>query len=70
MSDEGVALRDNVFLVNGNEMCYTHQVYNEAIVVPENMDAIRALACSAANGQKAMRITDQAQGVRRDFLAR
>jgi glyceraldehyde-3-phosphate dehydrogenase (NAD(P)+) (phosphorylating) len=39
-----VALWEDVLTVNGNELYYTYQVYNEAIVVPESVDAIRALA--------------------------
>ena len=44
MSEEEVAWWEDTLMVNGNEVCYSHPVYNEAIVVPENMDAIRALA--------------------------
>lgn len=39
-----VAVWEDVLTVNGNEVYYTYQVYNEAIVVPENIDAVRALA--------------------------
>ena len=44
MSEEEVALWEDMLMVNGNEVCHTHQVYKDALVVPENMDAIRALA--------------------------
>ncbi len=46
-----------------------YQVYNEAIVVPENVDAIRALVGTVNDGQESIRITDEALGMRRDFLA-
>jgi glyceraldehyde-3-phosphate dehydrogenase (NAD(P)) len=65
-----VALWEDVLTVNGNELYYTYQVYNEAIVVPESVDAIRALAGTVKDGSESMRITDQAMGMRRDFLAR
>lgn len=38
-----VALWEDVLAVNGREAYLTYQVYNEAIVVPESIDAIRAL---------------------------
>lgn len=38
-----VALWEDVLTVKGNELYYTYQVYNEAIVTPKNIDAIRAL---------------------------
>jgi glyceraldehyde-3-phosphate dehydrogenase (NAD(P)) len=48
---------------------YTYQVYNEAIVVPESIDAIRALVGTVKDGDESMRITDEAMGMRREFLA-
>jgi glyceraldehyde-3-phosphate dehydrogenase (NAD(P)) len=65
-----VALWEDVLTVNGNELYYTYQVYNEAIVVPESVDAIRALAGTVKDGSESMRITDEAMGMRSDFLAR
>jgi glyceraldehyde-3-phosphate dehydrogenase (NAD(P)) len=64
-----VALWEDVLTVNGNEAYYTYQVYNEAIVVPETIDAIRALTGLTRNGHESIRITDEALGMRRDFLA-
>lgn len=64
-----VALWEDVLTVNGNEAYYTYQVYNEAIVVPESVDAIRALAGKVKDGRESIRITDEAMGMRRDFLA-
>ncbi len=65
-----VALWEDVLTVNGNEVYYTYQVYNEAIVIPENIDAIRALAGTVTDGLGSIRITDKALGMRRDFLVR
>jgi glyceraldehyde-3-phosphate dehydrogenase (NAD(P)) len=64
-----VALWEDVVTVNGNELYYTYQVYNEAIVVPENIDAIRALSGTVKKGEESMRITDEALGICKDFLA-
>jgi glyceraldehyde-3-phosphate dehydrogenase (NAD(P)) len=65
-----VALWEDVLTVNGNEIYYTYQVDNQAIVVPETVDAIRALAGTVKDGQESIRMTDEAMGIRRDFLVR
>ena len=65
-----MALWEDVLTVNGTELYYTYQVYNEAIVVPESIDAVRALVGSVQDGKESIRITDQALGMRRDFLSR
>ncbi|HJY62688.1 MAG TPA: type II glyceraldehyde-3-phosphate dehydrogenase [Ignavibacteria bacterium] len=65
-----VALWEDVLTVNGNEVYYTYQVYNEAIVVPESVDAIRALMGTIKDGSESIRITDEAMGMRKDFLIR
>src|SRR3989339_93892 len=62
------ASREEVLTVNGNEVYYTYQVYNEAIVVPESIDAIRALMSTIKDGSESIRITDEAMGMRKDFL--
>ena len=63
-----VALWADVLTTNGAEAYYTYQVYNEAIVVPENIDAIRALAGAVRDGRESMRITDETMGIRKEFL--
>ncbi len=63
-----VALWEDILTVNGREAYYTYQVYNEAIVVPENMDAIRALTGVVRDGATSIRMTDEAMGVRKEFL--
>jgi glyceraldehyde-3-phosphate dehydrogenase (NAD(P)) len=65
-----VAIWEDVLTVNGNEAYYTYQVYNEAIVVPETVDAIRALNGTVKDGLESIRMTDEAMGMRRDFLIR
>jgi glyceraldehyde-3-phosphate dehydrogenase (NAD(P)) len=65
-----VALWEDVLTVNRTEVYYTYQVYNEAIVVPENIDAIRALVGTVEDGHQSIERTDQALGMRKDFLTR
>jgi glyceraldehyde-3-phosphate dehydrogenase (NAD(P)) len=63
-----VALWEDVLTVHDREAIYTYQVFNEAIVVPETIDAIRALAGRVTDGQMSIAMTDRALGVRHDFL--
>lgn len=63
-----VALWEDLVTVNGDEVYLTYQVFNEAIVVPETIDAIRALTESAPDAATSMHITDTTLGMRRDFL--
>ncbi|HEX6303245.1 MAG TPA: type II glyceraldehyde-3-phosphate dehydrogenase [Anaerolineales bacterium] len=65
-----VAIWEDVLTVNGNEAYYTYQVYNEAIVVPETIDAVRALAGTVQDGLESIRMTDETMGMSRDFLIR
>lgn len=65
-----VALWEDVLKVEGTEAYYTYQVYNEAIVVPETIDAIRALAGAVMEGRESIRMTDEAMGMKRDFISR
>ena len=64
-----VALWEDVLTVQRNELFYTYAVANEAIVIPETIDAIRALSGSVQDGESSIRMTDSALGIRRDFLA-
>ncbi|NOJ60950.1 type II glyceraldehyde-3-phosphate dehydrogenase [Arthrobacter sp. 260] len=63
-----VALWEELITVEGDEAYLTYQVYNEAIVVPETIDAIRALTGSAPDAVASMQITDTTLGMRQDFL--
>jgi len=55
--------------VVGNEVFYNYQVYNQAIVVPETIDAIRALTGIEKDASASIEKTDQALGLVRTFLA-
>lgn len=63
-----VALWEDILTVNETELYYTYQVYNEAIVVPETIDAIRALTGIVEDGRESMRITDETLGMRQKFV--
>ena len=62
-----VALWEDVLTVEGNELYYAYQVDNQAIVVPETIDALRALTATADAGES-MRLTDETLGLTDDFL--
>lgn len=64
-----VAVWEDLVTVVGDEAYLTYQVYNEAIVVPETIDAIRALTETAPTAAASMAITDATLGIRQDFLA-
>lgn len=63
-----VGLWEDGLTVVGNELFYNYQVYNQAIVVPETIDAIRALTGIETNGTASIAKTDRALGLMRDFV--
>ena len=63
-----VALWEDVLAVNGSEVYYTYQVDNQAIVIPETIDAIRALTGAVTDAAESIRMTDAALGLQLDFL--
>ena len=63
-----VALWEDVVAVNGDEAYLTYQVYNEAIVVPETVDAIHALTATVEDAEKSIALTDDTLGLRQRFL--
>ncbi|MBX3704177.1 MAG: type II glyceraldehyde-3-phosphate dehydrogenase [Steroidobacteraceae bacterium] len=61
-------LWEDTLTVDGDQAYYTCQVFNQAIVVPETIDAIRALTGVELDAARSMSRTDAALGLRRDFL--
>ncbi|MBI3841467.1 MAG: type II glyceraldehyde-3-phosphate dehydrogenase, partial [Thaumarchaeota archaeon] len=59
---EATVWRDSVAVVDGEAYMFL-AVHQEAIVVPENIDAIRALA-GGYTGEESMRLTDASLGIR------
>jgi glyceraldehyde-3-phosphate dehydrogenase (NAD(P)) len=49
--------------VQGNELFYAYMVDNQAIVIPETIDAIRALCGIEEEGKTSIQRTDAALGV-------
>ena len=63
-----VGLWADSLTVKGQELFYNYQVYNQAIVVPETIDAIRALTGLEKDGAASIAQTDKAMGLVREFL--
>ncbi len=63
-----MALWEDILSVDGNQLYYTYQVFNQAIVIPETIDAIRALTELEDDSQTSMAKTDRSLGLVNDFL--
>ena len=59
-----VALWTDSLAVCGKELFYTYMVDNQAIVIPENIDAIRALA-GTVSADESIRMTNETLGIGR-----
>jgi len=59
-----VPVWDETIYVDGNNIILTHMVPQEAIVVPENMDAIRCLLGLEKTAEEAMAHTDRCLGLK------
>ncbi len=62
-----VALWEDIVNVSDNELTMVYQVHNEAIVIPENIDAIRAIAGSSLSAEESISKTDESLGIKKDF---
>lgn len=58
-----VALWSDMLRVEGDELFYAYMVDNQAIVIPETIDAIRALTGREADGGVSIRRTNEALGI-------
>lgn len=71
MTDEGrphanlyeVALWSDLLTVEGRELFYTYMVDNQAIVIPETIDAIRALGGREPDPAASIALTDRTLGI-------
>jgi glyceraldehyde-3-phosphate dehydrogenase (NAD(P)) len=63
-----VAVWEDALAVDDREIYLTFQVHNEAIVIPENIDCIRALTDLEPDGMASIRKTDRALGITNTFL--
>jgi len=60
-----VAVWADTVAVDGREVVLTYMVHNESIVVPENTDAIRALAGTEPDPARSIAATDASLGMRK-----
>lgn len=63
-----VAVREDSLAVADGEIYLTYQVHNEAIVIPETIDAIRALTAIEPDGWRSIEKTNAALGITKNFL--
>ena len=63
-----VAVWEDSLAVSGREIFLTYQVHNEAIVTPENVDAIRAVSASEADAASSIALTDETLGIRKELV--
>jgi len=63
-----VAMWEDALAVDEQEVYLTYQVHNEAIVVPENIDAIRALTGLESDAVKSIEATNRTLGIVKSFL--
>jgi glyceraldehyde-3-phosphate dehydrogenase (NAD(P)) len=63
-----VAVWRDMLKVVGDELFYAYLVDNQAIVIPETIDAIRALTGIEENARNSIEKTNRSLGIRKDFL--
>jgi glyceraldehyde-3-phosphate dehydrogenase (NAD(P)) len=54
--------------VEGSELFYAYMVDNQAIVIPETIDAIRALTGLEAEANASIKRTNEALGIRGSLI--
>jgi hypothetical protein len=63
------AVDDTLYPINRRkEVFYPYQVDNQAIVIPETVDAVRALAGREPSAQASIERTNRTLGVRQRFV--
>lgn len=63
-----VAVWEDALASDGREVYLTYQVHNEAIVIPETIDCIRALVGRERDGARSIALTDASLGITKRFL--
>jgi glyceraldehyde-3-phosphate dehydrogenase (NAD(P)) len=63
-----VAVWEDALAADEREVYLTYQVHNEAIVIPETIDCIRALSGVVRSGATSIAKTDAALGITKSFL--
>jgi len=62
-----VALWKDMLKVVGDELFYAYVVDNQAIVIPETIDAIRALTGLEKSAEKSIHKTNESLGIQQKF---
>ena len=63
-----VAIWEDMVKVIGDELFYAYLVDNQAIVIPETIDAIRALTGIEESAERSIEKTNTSLGIKRRFL--
>src|SRR6266571_5210869 len=63
-----VAFWEDILDVTDGEANMVYQVHNESVVVPENVDAVRALTGLESEGSRSIAKTNEAMGIGNKFL--
>jgi glyceraldehyde-3-phosphate dehydrogenase (NAD(P)) len=63
-----VAIWEDMLKVEGDELYYAYLVDNQAIVIPETIDAIRALTGIESDPQKSIKKTNRSLGITQRFI--
>lgn len=63
-----VVFWEDLLHVEGKDVTFYYQVHNEAIVIPENIDAIRAISGMEQDPQKSIQKTNQSLGIVSSFV--
>lgn len=58
-----VDLWEDLVTIHGDELFFTYMVNNQAIVIPETIDAIRALSGAQPDPAKSIAATDLSLGI-------
>lgn len=64
-----VAVWEDSLAVSGREIFLIYQVHNEAIVTPENVDAIRAVTAAERDPASSIARTDETLGIRAELVS-
>jgi len=62
-----VAFWEDLLYVNGKDVAFYYQVHNEAIVIPENIDALRAISGIETDPHKSIQKTNRSLGIVNGF---
>lgn len=63
-----VAVWEDSLATDGRDLHLCYQVHNESIVIPETIDAIRALAGAQRHGAASIEMTNRTLGIEKAFL--